>query len=473
MQMPKGDKRKPTSYPPPFSVERPYGHFRQGACPTGISSGISHHHRYYNTNIRHLAPSPRPYPTGKYDTDISITPTDIKMKGRAELTKGSLIYLLVRTRYLVASFAPTKPIRCHPHSSASDVGTRRFASPPSDNKEWKGYPTHYHLITSDKVILPGETVSLVLSDEESIPLLKNCLDSKIGSLVVGVNLELSERNDNKEDWRMAQVASHCDIIGLTVADESSTAVATEENRVGHENVVIDLACTGRVRLVDLLDQYSDRSYRCEVESINETILDEQDLDKAQMLEKNIRALFKKASKMELEIRNRKERQNPSPIIASEPKDNDQPEGRNTPSIYLYNNFIRTKARVWRVITKDVQRQYITPYMKKRNAIPSDLSTQDKAELNESFCEEIQNLVATSWAAFLSLRDDTLEARYRLRALDWDNLIERLKLAQYALREKELFLQGQLMLMGPDEDELIMKDATVAAVNNDDELGVFQ
>ena len=318
-------------------------------------------------------------------------------------------------------------------------------------------------------------MSLVLSDEESIPLLQNCLDSKIGSLVVGVNLELSETNDNQEDWRMAQVASHCDIIGLTVADGSATAAATaaKEGNVGHENVVIELACTGRVRLVDLLDQYSDRSYRCEVEAINETILDEQDLDRAQMLEKNIRALFKKASKMELEIRERNERQNPSPILASEPRDNDQPEGRNKPSIYLYNNFIRTKARVWRVITKDVQRQYITPYMKNRSAMPSNLSPKDEAELNESLCEEIQNLVATSWATFLSLRDDTLDARYRLRALDWDNLIERLKLAQYALREKELFLQGQLMLMGPDEDELKMEDTTNTARNNDDELGVFQ
>ena len=33
--MPKGRKKKRTHYPPPFSVGRPYGHFRQGARPNG------------------------------------------------------------------------------------------------------------------------------------------------------------------------------------------------------------------------------------------------------------------------------------------------------------------------------------------------------------------------------------------------------------------------------------------------------
>ena len=69
-------------------------------------------------------------------------------------------------------------------------------------------------------------------------------------------------------------------------------------------------------------------------------------------------------------------------------------------------------------------------------------------------EDVQSLVATSWAVFLSLKDDRLESRYRLRAFDWDNLLERLKLAQYALREKELLLQGQLMLLetSPQNDD---------------------
>jgi Lon protease-like protein len=83
--------------------------------------------------------------------------------------------------------------------------------------------------------------------------------------------------------------------------------------------------------------------------------------------------------------------------------------------------------------------------------------------------QTQRLTATSWAVFTCMQDDPLlRDNYRLRALDWDNLLERLKLAQYALREKELRLQGDLILIG-NEDE-----STPASTWDDDaELGSVQ
>jgi len=345
------------------------------------------------------------------------------------------------------------------------MDTRCFGSRESDSKkedEWKGYPTHYHLISSDRVILPGETVRLELSDEESIPLMQNALDNQSGTLVVGVNLEISDSNNNsnKGGWRLAQVASHCDIIGLAVADQDT-------NNNSNEKVIMDVACTGRVRLVELLEQYSDRSYRCEVEPINEFV-DDQDFNKGQLLEENIRTLMKKASKMELSIRKKLK------MREAKAEEEDSKECSDVIPDYMYSNFIQTKARVSRVIMKDVQRQYIAPYMQKRNATPFKLSAKDEMELSESYCNDIQSLVSTSWAVFLSLQDATLEARYRLRALDWDNLIERLKLAQYALREKELFLQGQLMLLQTnDDDDAGMLTETNCTVPNNDEYGIFQ
>mmetsp|Transcript_1929 Transcript_1929/g.2283 ORF Transcript_1929/g.2283 Transcript_1929/m.2283 type:complete len:285 (+) Transcript_1929:84-938(+) len=54
---------------------------------------------------------------------------------------------------------------------------------------------------------------------------------------------------------------------------------------------------------------------------------------------------------------------------------------------------------------------------------------------------MQSLSATSWAAFTVMDNMNNLEHYRLRALDYDNVFDRLKLAQYMLREKELRLQG--------------------------------
>jgi ATP-dependent Lon protease len=70
-------------------------------------------------------------------------------------------------------------------------------------------------------------------------------------------------------------------------------------------------------------------------------------------------------------------------------------------------------------------------------------------------EEIKSLTAISWAAFIALEDDvsTMNLQnYRLKAIDYDTLFDRLKLAQYMLREKELRMQGQKMVLTPKETE---------------------
>jgi hypothetical protein len=83
--------------------------------------------------------------------------------------------------------------------------------------------------------------------------------------------------------------------------------------------------------------------------------------------------------------------------------------------------------------------------------------------------QTQRLTAMSWAVFTCMLDDPLlRENYRLRALDWDNLLERLKLAQYALREKELRLQGDLILIG-NEDE----STPASGWDDDAELNSFQ
>lgn len=63
-------------------------------------------------------------------------------------------------------------------------------------------------------------------------------------------------------------------------------------------------------------------------------------------------------------------------------------------------------------------------------------------------EEVKKLTATGWAAFNSVSAWTnlIEIEdYIIRALDYENLFDRLKLAQYMLREIQLRIQGRRML----------------------------
>ena len=63
-------------------------------------------------------------------------------------------------------------------------------------------------------------------------------------------------------------------------------------------------------------------------------------------------------------------------------------------------------------------------------------------------EEVKKLTATGWAAFNSISAWTnlIEIEdYMIRALDYENLFDRLKLAQYMLREIQLRIQGRRML----------------------------
>jgi hypothetical protein len=65
------------------------------------------------------------------------------------------------------------------------------------------------------------------------------------------------------------------------------------------------------------------------------------------------------------------------------------------------------------------------------------------QYNRSSADSMKHLIATSWAAFTVVKDSNLD-HYRMRALDYDNIFDRLKLAQNMLREKELRLQGMTL-----------------------------
>ena len=128
----------------------------------------------------------------------------------------------------------------------------------------------------------------------------------------------------------------------------------------------------------------------------ELIHSEEDRDKARLVAENIDLLFRHASNKEKNM-------------PSWERETSTVEGQIQSASSLHQQYIETKQSVLDAITTDT----------------SDKGIRGFSVTNES--DDLQlHLAATSWAVFLCLDDPKLEARYRLRALDWDNLVERLK-----------------------------------------------
>ena len=86
-------------------------------------------------------------------------------------------------------------------------------------------------------------------------------------------------------------------------------------------------------------------------------------------------------------------------------------------------------------------------------IDNDVNNNDT-----QYDHDIRSLTAISWAVFSAMDEKESSSssstsmnlhNYRLRALDYGTLFDRLKLAQYMLREKELRLQGNKMMLKED------------------------
>lgn len=264
-----------------------------------------------------------------------------------------------------------------------------------------------HVIASTEVILPGEETTLVLSDEEAIPLIQTVCDQNCRSIAVAVKLE-DYSIHFEEDWTVAQVASKCEIVGVTAETQ--------------DRVTVSIRCVGRIRLERMLQRYTSTHFQFSGEPVLELLDGQEDRDKAKLIEENIDSLFWHASIQEKEISSQ-ERETSSAA---------RPRQQSTGS--LHQEYIETRQSVLQAITADMSHQ---------SSVGQGIS--DSSVTNKGGQLEPQ-LAATSWAVFLCLSDPKLEARYRLRALDWDNMLERLKLAQYALREKNLLLQGKLVTM---------------------------
>jgi hypothetical protein len=160
-----------------------------------------------------------------------------------------------------------------------------------------------------------------------------------------------------------------------------------EDDGGEEGMFVTVTCVGRVRLDRLQHSYPYFKFSCS--KVNDDV---GDMDKCNFIADNIEILMKKLSSRELEL-----------------DMNDSYDDMSLLQRYRHAYGVALEA--------------------------------DQVTKHES--RDVQLLTAISWAAFTSVEDPELE-HYRVKALDWEFLFERLKLAQYMLREKQLRLQGHAM-----------------------------
>ena len=236
------------------------------------------------------------------------------------------------------------------------------------------------LLLTKQVILPGESTTLWTNE---LDLLGHSLANDHGMIATGVTI--GEEDD------LVEMASLCHIQKCTDADWILQNDGVVEDERNEGNMLITLQCVGRVKLQKIISQYP--HLRFEVSRVEENT--NVDVEKCQLVVHNIETFVRIISHSERKLRH---------------------EEMEDPDEWNYNLLERYHMAMEKVL---------------------------RLVENTNYPEEddrMRTLTATSWAAFTCVKDEELD-RYRLRALDYEDLLERLKLAQYMFREKELRHQG--------------------------------
>jgi hypothetical protein len=230
---------------------------------------------------------------------------------------------------------------------------------------------------TNEVILPGEITTIWTNN---LDVLDHSLTNDFGVLAIGVSMA---------DDKLMEMASLCQIKDGSDAD--SLFQENGDDMTGESNILLTLECVGRVKLKKIIHDRPHLEF--EFSLVQERKCE--DLEKCQLVAQNIETFMRLLSRSENEI------------YGMEMVDNND----DFDLLARYRNAFKSASNILR---------------------QGDVGNKDE--------EVIRTLSATSWAAFTAVKDRKLKD-YRLRALDYENLFDRLKLAQYMLREKELRLQG--------------------------------
>ena len=266
------------------------------------------------------------------------------------------------------------------------------------------YPTNNS--NNQIIILPGETKT-IWTDQIS---LIDDLDKNGGGVVaIGIFLDKEEE--------LMEISSLCEIRNYVSTLTHGTNSNGDCYREGKDGYFVTLECIGRVKLkrMDQSFPYVKFDFAFVQEDAINGRNNENNIHESQMVLENIEKFMIKFSKYD--------------------DDNHDSILSRYKSCYEYN-------------------------LKLFDILPLDLK-QNKSgygnDSNQSKTKLMKSLSASSWAIFTALENSNINTsldthtkdKYRIRALDYDNVFDRLKLAQYMLREIELLMQGQRLQLDSD------------------------
>ena len=322
-------------------------------------------------------------------------------------------------------------------------------------------PTSYRnlgvvLCSSRDVMLPGErrTISIQRPNKEILFRGEEEGDGKmfmaIGYTYDGSSFEVIQDGSNGHD----DYPYSCDEEDFNIMHIATLCQVCQPNEFQEDCITLRLQAIGRIRLSHFVKQLDQTCYQfdCEIlkdedEGCLDTVNDNSRLgngslsnfQQAYMLVENIEMLLRKISRTE-----RKRADNVADNLWEHYQRAMQQTSANTAQSTTNREFAG-----------------ISPF-----------ETKQKKHYAES----------VGWAAFTAIkqwkmtvtkntntREESVDAElnycfYRIRALDWDNLLERLKLAQYMLREMELRLQGKNLY----NDSLLSHELTTDGEEDDDD-----
>jgi Lon protease-like protein len=234
------------------------------------------------------------------------------------------------------------------------------------------------VLATDYIVLPGETATIWTEEDR---LIEDCVAYNYGVLALAVIADDDQDEDGPTNEGLAMDDTDDD-DEENLLEIASLCEIKEVEDGGDDGLFVTVTSVGRVRLDRLKQSYPYFKFYCK--TLQEEV---GNLRRGNLVADNIESFMRKLTHREKELK----------LCESDEESLVQRYKR------AYGHALQT------VIAKNSSRN-------------------------------VQLLTAISWAAFTAVDDPELE-HYRIQALDWDCLYERLKLAQYMLREKELRLYG--------------------------------
>jgi len=277
----------------------------------------------------------------------------------------------------------------------------------------------------NEVLLQGETKQLRLYEQRFVDLFEDVMDNHGGVLAMGL------------------LASSGIIQTVPLAEVEAF------NRMEGFGIFVTIRVVGRAKLVDLTQQ---EPY---IKGVCTELSDElpPNLDMTNKLADTIEDAMVMLSSLEHKLDEKQGAENNDTITAAE----EEKMNRRIAVAQLDDKFFddMTEDEFDSETPMDRRRRFQQAYR-----VAMDTDTQgyvSSSSVDEGTARSPRELTAVSWAAFMTEILPEQEANYRIQAMDETNVLERLKIASFMLREKRDNVRKELGMSSPKQKKKDLED----------------